>query len=636
MSGIVGLWNVDGQPADGAVLTRMAATLRHRAIDGEDVRIDEAIGIAHQHAWTTDEEVGERQPLTTATSVTLALDGRLDNRDDLLAALDLPMGVTDAACALAAYERWDEAFVERLEGEFAVAVADPRHQRLLLARDALGIRPLYYVRTPRLVAFASEIKALLAHPDVPVSPDDEGLADYLMLGARPLDRQDITCFAGVSAVIPSHVVNITPDRLTTRRYWDFDVSRPLRLGSVGEYVEAFGERFREAVRRRARGSRPIAVSTSGGLDSSSVFCEAETLRRAGRITASRIVGVSYVGVEGGDADEREYLLAIEREYGVAIDRFPAEPLKGLVCGADDQVRAVEAPFIEYMWGITCELHRRASASGARVLLTGTWGDQLLFSTAYLVDLFRRCRWRAIVRHTREYQRFFGPAEVRAMRRRLLFEAGRHYTPRPFRAPLKWIRRRLRGEHRQKSWYARAFRNRALRFADRPALIGQGFHSAHAASIYLEARSKYHVQCMEWNNKIAARNGLDISFPFLDRDLVAFLIAVPGEIQNQNGVPRALIREAMRGVLPEAVRARRWKADFSGIVNDGVAQDFQTITQTLSADPIAVRRGYLDGSRLASELPHAGAALAGPTCTTAWDVADLYGLEIWLRVFLHLA
>jgi asparagine synthase (glutamine-hydrolysing) len=271
-----------------------------------------------------------------------------------------------------------------------------------------------------------------------------------------------------------------------------------------------------------------------------------------------------------------------------------------------------------------------------VLLTGMWGDQVLFSTAYLVDLLRRFQWRTIGQHTRQYEKFFSPAEVRVVRRRLLVDAGRRYMPRRIRAPLKWIRRRLRGEHRHKSWYAGAFRDRALRFADRPATTGHGCHSAHAAAIYLEARSKYHVQCLEWNNKVAARHGLDISFPFLDRDLLSFLIAVPGEIQNRDGVPRALLREAMRAVLPEAVRARRWKADFSGVVNEGVARDFQTITDTLSADPIAVRRGYLDRVRLASELPHASAALAGPTCTAAWDVADLYGLEIWLRVFLRSA
>jgi asparagine synthase (glutamine-hydrolysing) len=632
MSGIVGLWHRDGRPVDRDVLARMAATLRHRAVDGQDTHVDGPIGLVHLHLWINDEEWGERQPLVGARGAILAFDGRLDNRDELIATLGLAAGVSDAACVLTAYERWRDAFAQRLTGEFAFAIADPAAHRMLLVRDSLGIRPLYYAIAPRFVAFATEIKALLAHPELPTRPDDEGLADCLMLGSRPLDRQDVTCFEGISSVVASHVVTITPDALTSRRYWDFETGRPLRLRTFDDYVEAFHERFREAVRRRARGSRPVAVSTSGGLDSSSVFCQAEVLRRAGGIAAPRVAGVSYTGAEGSDADEVAYLLAIEREYGVAIDRFPIEPVNGLVQGTDDQIRAVEAPFLGYMWGVTRELHRRAQATGARVLMTGLWGDQVLFSTGYLADLICRCRWRAVARHTREYRKYFGAAAVRAIRRRALLDAGRRRVPRRLRKPLKWILRRLRGDQRHTRWYATAFRQRALRFADEPAVLGSDFHSAHAESIYIEARSKYHVHCMEWNNKVAALYGMENSFPFLDRDLVSFLIAIPGEIQSRDGVPRALLRHAMRGVLPDAVRARTWKADFSAAVNDGVARDFRTIADTLADNPIAAQRGYLNTAQLSGELPQIAAALEGPECTVAWDIADLYGLEIWLKVF----
>ena len=633
MSGVVGLWHRDGRPVDRDVLARMAATLQHRAVDGCDARVDGPIGVVHLHRWISDEELGERQPLVGARGAILAFDGRLDNRDELIAALDLSGGISDAACVLGAYERWPDTFAERLNGEFACAIADPAAERLLLVRDALGIRPLYYVVTPRLVAFATEIKALLAHPDVPARPDDEGLADYLMFASRPLDRQDVTCFAGISCVVASHVVCIAPDAVTSRMYWDFDTERPLRLRTFDDYVEAFNEKFREAVRRRARGSRPVAVSTSGGLDSSSVFCQAEALRRAGQIAAPCVVGVSYTGAEGSDADEVKYLLDIEREYGVAIDRFPIEPAKGLVNGTEEQIRAVEAPFVGYMSGVTRELHRRAQTAGARVLLTGLWGDQMLFSTGYLADLICRLQWRTVARHTRVYKKYFGAGEVRVIQRRALLDAGRRQVPRPLRMPLKWILRRLRGEQREKRWFATAFRERALRFADEPAVIGSPCHSAHAQSLYIEARSKYHVHCMEWNNKLGALYGVENSFPFLDRDLVSFLIAIPGEVQNRDGVPRALLRHAMRGVLPEAVRARTWKADFSAIVNEGVARDFRTIAETLARDPIAARRGYVNTARLSGELAQIVAALDGPECTAAWDIADLYALEIWLKVFL---
>lgn len=633
MSGIAGVWHRDGRPIDIDVLARMSGAIRHRGLDGEDRWIDGPFGLAHQHRWVPSEEIGERQPLTGRRGARLVMDGRLDNRDELLNALDAHASTTDAGLALLAYERWDDAFPERLNGEFAIAVIDAAMRRVLLARDAIGVRPLYYAQSPKRFLFASEIKSLLAHPDVSLKADDEGIADYLMMDARPLDRQQVTCFAGVLAVVPSHLVIVGPDRVSVRRYWDFDTGRALRLRSFGDYVDAFRERFARAVARRTRAGA-VAVSVSGGLDSSSIFCQAEMLRRSGAVPCERLLGISYTGAIGTDADEREYQKAIEREYETAFERFPIEPLTGLVDGVDDQVRTVEAPFIDYLWGVTRELQRRAQASGARVLLSGLWGDQVLFSSAYLVDLFGAMAWGRLLRHAAEYRRFFGPGETRILMQRVPMDLARHHLPRALVSPLKWMRRRLTGDHRRRQWFSDRFLEQACRHADQPASIGSGFHSAHGRSIYLEARSKYHVHCLEWNNKIAALHGLDISFPFMDRDLLAFLIAVPGDIQNRDGVPRALLREALRGVLPDAVRARRWKANFSDVVNQSVAGDADAIAGGLSDSALVVRLGYVDASRLGGEIRRLVEKLSGPVCTASWDLSDLYALERWLQVFLR--
>jgi asparagine synthase (glutamine-hydrolysing) len=123
-------------------------------------------------------------------------------------------------------------------------------------------------------------------------------------------------------------------------------------------------------------------------------------------------------------------------------------------------------------------------------------------------------------------------------------------------------------------------------------------------------------------------------PFLDRDLIAFLMAIPGEIQNWNGVPRGLLREAMQGVLPEPVRRRTWKGTFSSAVNRGVAQDFPKIVRALSSDSMAVRLGYLDATRLAPQVSQLSAGLLRPDCDASWSLADLFGFEVWLQVFLR--
>jgi asparagine synthase (glutamine-hydrolysing) len=637
MSGIAGAWNLDGRPMAADVLSAMSRTLRHRGRDGEGRRLAGSVGLSCQHLWVTPEEQGEHQPIVArqeASGAMLVLDGRIDNREEIIGALALKRygAVSDATCVLAAYEAWGDGFPAHLNGDFAVAIFDPRNQRLVLARDAIGIRPLYYFHSPRLFAFASEIKALLAHPDITPRPDDEGLADFMLVGSRPLDHQDLTCFRGISSVVPAHLVSVTPHALGRTRYWDFDTTRQLRFHNFEDYVEAFHGLFADAVKRRTRSAHPVAISVSGGLDSSSVFCQAETLRRFPGSSIPALIPLSYVS-DRHETDEQHFLAEIEARFGMQIDRFPIEPLTGLVRGAEEQVAAIEAPFVDYMWDVTRELQTRAAAGGARTLLSGQWGDQMLFSPAYLVDLLRRGAWPSIWRHTKAYGRYFGDEETSRRRRLLLFDACRELVPRSIATPLKWLRLRLFERRAPKGWFAPAFLKGALAHRYRLATFEHPFHSAHARAVYIEARSKYQVQCMEWNNKTGALHGLDMACPFLDRDLIAFLMAIPGEVHARDGVARVLLREAMSGVLPEPIRARTWKSDFTAFVNMGLSQDAAVILRTLNAECLGVRFGYLDAGRLAPELARLAASLDSADCENSWDLADTYSLEMWLRVFL---
>jgi hypothetical protein len=199
--------------------------------------------------------------------------------------------------------------------------------------------------------------------------------------------------------------------------------------------------------------------------------------------------------------------------------------------------------------------------------------------------------------------------------------------------LKWLRLQFVARQPTKEWFSPAFLGTALKDRYRLATFDCPFHSAHARAVYLEARSKYHVQCMEWNNKSAALHGLDAAFPFLDRDLIAYIIAIPGDVHARDGVPRALLREATRGIVPDAIRARTWKSDFTPFVNEGLAADADTILRTLHDECLGVKLGYLDRAGLRPALARLAQSLNGPDCVASWDLADTYGLEMWLRVFL---
>ncbi|HEV8384076.1 MAG TPA: asparagine synthetase B, partial [Candidatus Acidoferrales bacterium] len=313
MSGIVGVWNLNGAPVERALLERLAATLAHRGPDVRGVWVDGPVGMAACLLRVTPESAREVQPVVQPGEAVCVFDGRLDNRDEILADTQSSAAITatspDSALVLAAYRQYGEKFVEHLNGDFALAVFDIRRRTLFLARDYLGIRPLYYARAGDTFLFASEIKAILAYPDFPRVPNEEALAVFLAQGISQ-DASGQTLFSGVYNLPPAHVLTVTPDKNFARRYWSFEnVSSPAAK-SPEEYAEGFRWHFERAVRRRTRSAYPVAVMVSGGLDSSSVFCMAETLRRATPGAVPPIFGVTLTYPQASPADESEFIAAI--------------------------------------------------------------------------------------------------------------------------------------------------------------------------------------------------------------------------------------------------------------------------------------------------------------------------------------
>ena len=253
MSGIVALFHLDGRPAEPATLERLVHPIRHRAVDGLKIWCQGSIGLAHLHLQTTPTSCNEVQPAGCPRELAISFDGRLDNRDELIGKLagasawDL-QNCTDAACALAAYRNFGDFFALHLKGDFAIALFDGAQQKLLLARDIMGIRPLYYAQTQKTFLAASEIKSILAYPGFQARPDDDALADLLLAG-DPYERER-TCFAGISRVLPGHTVVVTPEKIRSFQHWDFDTTRQIRCASFEEYAERLRILFEQAVRRR--------------------------------------------------------------------------------------------------------------------------------------------------------------------------------------------------------------------------------------------------------------------------------------------------------------------------------------------------------------------------------------------------
>ena len=556
MSGIVGVCHLDGRLSDPVLVTSLATSIAHRGGDHFGVRAAGSACLACHLSRVTPESTTECQPVSDGAERMLVFDGRIDNRETVIAALDDGeqwRRAPDSRLVLAAYARWGEHAVGRLVGEFAFALFDSNERAVILVRDPVGCRPLYYWTNGATLVFGSEIKAILAHPDVPAKPNDDLLADTFLLGQLPYDDRGETYFEGISAVRPGWWVRAS-NQVQSRQYWDFDPSAQLRYPTQTDYAERFRELLVGAMKRRLRSAHPVAVATSGGLDSAIVLCVADHVQRRHDGDVS-LQPLTYTPLGDAGMEENRFIALLESVRQSPVRRIRAgEP--GNIDQASDAAWHSEWPCVDDGWCAEQPMVASARATGARVLLTGLWSDQLLFETGYLTDLFKTLRWREVARHLSEYAHWFVDARPGYFRTRFCQELIGHFTPRPVAAAVRAVRPVLTHPRHasvvRRQWADRIRRRRRRRARPHSSTV-------HAQRVYETVRAQSHRLLLEVDDKLRASCGVETSTPFLDRDVIAFLMGIPGDVVNRGGVPRAILRDAMRGLVPDPILDRRWRA-----------------------------------------------------------------------------
>lgn len=607
MVGIAAAICWDGDPSAREFVHRMLDCLRHRGERRE-------VACAGPGVCLGIVRGGPEPPLPAGGGVEnpgrprCLADARIDNRQEF----DASANQEDNQELLArGYEQWGTDLAARLQGDFALLVWDPQRRALHAARDPFGARPLYYVASPKRILLASEVDALLA-AGTAAELDDRVVLDYLM-GEH--GHGSATFFRDVCRVRPGYWLQATADGLREQRYWQ-PPRHTLRLHQPRAYAAAFRQLFRAAVADRLSGPGPVVAHLSGGLDSASIVCMADDVLRTagGQRSAVHVVSAVYPGLE---CDERLWIDAVTSRVGFPAHRWDASAPVPL-----------EAP-------AACAAHPRAGLTpsepngdlrfalevGATAVLSGFGGDELLFERGVFRDLAAGGHWVTLVAQTllapqlytaRSASFYFGDA-VRALLPAWLRRAYRRLRPRQKPPPL-WLGPRLRAVWGESP--------------AEPAPALPGGATRECSWQWLTSPNLW------WSVELqvcrAAQLGLEMRFPFLDRRLADFVLAVPAEQRLPRGLMKQLLRQAMRGTLPAKIIRRRSVTTFDCLAD----RDYQynkAWIHTILAEERWESAGLIDRDALrnfADILDKTGTECSN--CPSLAVLREIVQLELWLR------
>jgi asparagine synthase (glutamine-hydrolysing) len=539
VSGFVGVLCLDGAPVDSRLLRGLTDFLAFRGPDAQEMWCHGSVGLGHTLLQTSCEAAPEKQPFQLDGRLWIVADARIDARAELIeklksksnAAYELSPSSPDSELILHAFDTWGEACVEHLLGDFSFAIYDARGKRLYCARDQMGVKPFYYARLASHFIFSNTLNCVRMHPGISNRLNDLAIANFLLFDSN-MDLATTT-FADIQRLPPAHALVCEPEKLSVRRYWTLSVTTPIHYSRNEEYVERFRELLDTAVADRLR-TESAGVLMSGGLDSSTIAASAQRVfKRNGK--ASGVHAYTLVYDRLIPHEERHYARLVADALQIPITFLPNDDCKLFEHAEQPEYHPTEPSHLA--WSAADPY--RPAATRCRVLLTGDGGDPV-FSNRISVHFRRLLEKKQFGRALGDAARYLG-AEGRISRLYLRKRWGLLF-PSKNQAPQfpEWLSEDLQSQcHLRDRWESQspklspadAVRPEAQLALEDPTwpVLFEGYDAGeiHAA--------------------------VDTRHPFFDLRLMNFLLALPRLPWCSD---KELLREAARGVLPDAVRLRR--------------------------------------------------------------------------------
>ncbi len=623
MCGIAGVYNFSREPVKPAMLRQMTDLLAHRGPDDAGHWTDGHIGLGHRRLAVIDLTSAGHQPMRSESGATwISYNGECYNHLELRPMLEAHghrfRSTSDTETILCLYEQFGIDFLSRLSGMFAIAIWDRRQERLLLARDRLGIKPLYYFQDDRHLAFASELKGLLADPALPSGINPRGLSDYLHLMSI---SDPETILAGVRKVRPGHYLAIENDIVREVAYWEIPIDVRIEEDNFESASRSFDRIFHDTVSEHLLADVPVGAFLSGGVDSSSVVA---AMRRH---SSAPILTFSSTFRGEPDFDESSQAAAIAGQFGTDHREIELTPrltaaLPRIAWHADEPF-AISSAFALYFLAEEASRH-------ARVVLTGDGGD----------EVFAGYPWR-------HHDYSAPPRQTPAVLLRMAQAISRRVLP--DRTPTTTsYSSRLRAWLNPGERYARSlcvyqpdeldslltpeFRQN-VRTAWNKNVIEKYYDRYPKADqltrkLYTDLKSTLVSEMLTKVDRMTMAFGLEARVPFLDHRLVEWSFGLPSNFKLRGNIGKAVVRRGMEPYLSRDLLYAP-KHGFNVPMKSWLEGELNSFVRDNLSEPVLKKRGIFNPAAVAQKI----AAHAQGNQAASNQILTMLMLELWFQNYV---
>lgn len=592
--------------------------MAHRGPDNAGVwqSADGTVALGSRRLAIIDLSPAAHQPMLDETgALVIVYNGEIYNYLELRTELERRgygfRSHSDTEVLLAAYKEWGHSCLARLNGMFAFAIWDTKRQEMFAARDRFGEKPFYYCRPAQQeFLFASEIKALLASRVILPRPNLAAIYSYL--AHRVLDVGEDTLFEGIRALPPAHalIFSRARDELRIWRYWDLDPEAEIHLPDDAAYAERFLELLTDAIRLRLRSDVPIGSSLSGGLDSSTIVCliaKALKSNNKQKTFSARFHDPRY--------DEGRYIQKVIEWANVEGHMVYPDPAR-----LPEEIRVVtwhqEQPFFSTSIYAQWNVMHLAKEQGVTVLLDGQGGDETLagyhtYFGPYFRGLLVGLHWGTLIK---DFYRYILEHGTRSLP--VIFF---NFLPEALRYPL---RRRVRPLAISPK-LARAWGNDEIE--PPPCKFKDPLHEA----LYETLTRTSLPALLRYADRNSAAFSREIRLPFLDHRLVEFLFAIPADQKLRGVTTKFVMRNAIKGIVPEEIRLRKDKIGFAPPELAWMRGPLREWITNVFNSPQFRQRGWLE-PKVVDRVWQGFLAGHDGWASLIWRWLSL---EIWAQVFL---